>query len=744
MMTTSKPYITIPTNDNGKWTTTSFESEDDFKRFVLSLFKEPGKYEFDETSFLFNSEARKFNADKKADDKGVYCISPKGSKDYKMYWGDQKKKCRRGCLFINGSKQWYLTRDYYMWLNFLPIFNKEKNDHTFADVRDAQYHIALYELLAELFHKHVALLKKRQIASSYFHCAKLINQIWFEKGVTLKIGASMKDYINEKGIWPFLEEYRSFLNTHTAWYRPMNPGKTLMWQQKIEMTTGDDLRKVDVGFKGKLIGVTFEKDPTNGVGGPCKLFYHEEAGVAPKMDTTKEYLMPAMKSGAIYTGMFIAAGSVGDLQQCKPLKEMIENPIGNDIYPVETDLLDELGTVGLSGLFIPEQWSMPPFIDEYGNSLVEEAMKYLEGEFAQWKKDLSPEAYQLRISQHPRNIKEAFASRTVSKFKLHLIQAQEKRIKDKEYAMEYMDIQRDETGKPVLKATNKIPITEFPIKKDREDKEGAIVIYERPIPNSEFGLYCASIDPVGVGKTSTTDSLCSIYIYKNSTEVTRVEANGKTETSIEQGKIVAAWCGRFDDINATHERLEMMLEIYNAWAVVENNIALFIQYMISKRKQKYLVPKDQILFLKDIGANKNVYQEYGWKNTGTIFNTHMLSYGIEFISEELDHETKEDGTIVKTTYGIERIPDQMLLEEMKAYEENGNFDRLVAYCALVAFVKIQESNRGYRKEVVYVDTKSLDNSKKIDKLNMSPFRHMGGTGKMPGSTVKRSAFKNLR
>ncbi len=742
MMIETKPYITIPTNDNGKWTTTSFATDEDFRRFVLTLFKEPGKYEFNETSFLFNEQARNFNKDKKASDKGTYCLSPKGSKDFKLYWGDQKKKCRRGCLFINGTKQWYLTRDYYMWLNFLPIFNKEKNDHTFADVRDAQYHIALYELLAELFHKHVALLKKRQIASSYFHCAKLINQIWFEKGVTLKVGASMKDYINEKGIWPFLEEYRSFLNTHTAWYRPMNPGKSLMWQQKVEQTVGN--RKVTVGFKGKLIGVTFEKDPTNGVGGPCKLFYHEEAGVAPKMDTTKEYLMPAMKSGAIYTGMFIAAGSVGDLSQCKPLKEMIENPVGNDIYPIETDLIDELGTTGLSGLFIPEQWSMPPYIDEYGNSLVEEAMKYLEGEFAQWKKDLSPEAYQLRISQHPRNIKEAFASRTVSKFKLHLIQAQERRIKDKEYAMEYMDIERDEKGLPALMATNKLPITEFPIKKDREDKEGAIVIYERPVANAEFGLYCASIDPVGVGKTSTTDSLCSIYIYKNSTEVTKIQADGSTETYVEQGRIVAAWCGRFDDIDKTHDRLEMLLEIYNAWAIVENNIPQFITHMIKKRKQKYLVPKDQIMFLKDIGANKNVYQEYGWKNAGTIFKTHMLSYGIEFISEELDHETKDDGTIVKTTYGIERIPDIMLLEEMKAYEENGNFDRLVAYCALVAFVKIQESNRGYRKELIRVDTKSLDKSKKIDKLNVSPFRHIGGNGTLTGGPVKRSAFKNLK
>ena len=40
--------------------------------------------------------------------------------------------------------------------------------------------------------------------------AKLINQYWFEEGAVLKIGASLKDYINEKGSWKFLNEYKNF------------------------------------------------------------------------------------------------------------------------------------------------------------------------------------------------------------------------------------------------------------------------------------------------------------------------------------------------------------------------------------------------------------------------------------------------------------------------------------------------------------------------------------------------------
>ena len=46
-----------------------------------------------------------------------------------------------------------------MWLNFLPIFDKEEK-YGFAKVRDAQYHMALYEIMAEINYKHVAILKK--------------------------------------------------------------------------------------------------------------------------------------------------------------------------------------------------------------------------------------------------------------------------------------------------------------------------------------------------------------------------------------------------------------------------------------------------------------------------------------------------------------------------------------------------------------------------------------------------------
>lgn len=729
------PYISIPTWNNGVWEYTEFETKDLYKNFVFTLFKEPGKYEFNETSLLFTEQATKFRQN------GFYFSGPMGSKDYRVFWDAEKEKCRKGVIYKDDKGIWLLPREYYMWLNYLPINDKEQKKFDFPSVRDAQYHMALYELLAELNYSHCAILKKRQIASSYYHCGKMINLLWFEETPIIKMGASLKDYINEKGSWKFLNEYKSFLDQHTAWYRPMNPGKVLMWQQQIEQTING--RKSQRGLKGVIQGVTFDKDPTAGVGGPCSFFFHEEAGIAPHMSTTVEFLYPAMQSGMITTGLFVAAGSVGDLDQCQPLKRMIIYPEANSIYAVESNLLDGKGTIGKTGLFIPEQWSMPPFIDNYGNSDVESAILAIDTQRLKWKKDLEPEQYQLRISQHPKNIAEAFDFRTLSKFPINLVAAQKRRIEDKEYPYHFIELTKTPEGVIEDKLTNKLPILEFPITKNTEDKTGSIVIWEKPDLNAEWGTYYASIDPVGEGKTTTSESLCSVYVYKNPVEVSKI--NGTIVTNYtESDKIVCAWCGRFDDINKTHERLELIIEWYNAWTIVENNISHFINHMIQRKKQKYLVPKNQILFLKDLGSNANVFQDYGWKNTGTLFKSHMLSYLIEFLKEEIYHETKEDGTIVRTTYGVERIPDIMAFVEMENYGDGVNVDRLVSLAALVAFAKVQQANRGYKKRVDNMNPKDLQKSNNLYKLVTSPFRHIGNQNFNSKIRPPRSPFKNIK
>jgi hypothetical protein len=87
----------------------------------------------------------------------------------------------------------------------------------------------------------------------------------------------------------------------------------------------------------------------------------------------------------------------------------------------------------------------------------------------------------------------------------------------------------------------------------------------------------------------------------------------------------------------------------------------------------------------------------------------------------------------------------MLLKEMQAYTDGLNVDRMVAFCALVAFMRIQQANRGFNTVTIMDDTaKNLDKSKNLFKLNSSPFRHMGKSRYAGSQGTNRSAFKNLK
>lgn len=735
-------YVNVPEYDakTGIWSTVTFESKEDFKDFLRSIFVEDGPetgYQFDDST-LFNPEGIKWL------ETGSFCNYVDMSKDYITYWDTQKERCRKGVI-IHGKngRTWYLTRDYYMWVNFLPIFHKDKKEILFPDIYDGQYHIALAEKLAELEGKHIALLKKRQYAMSYYHMAKLINQIWFEEGVTLKLLAFAEDHINDKGSWAFLNEYRDFLNEHTAWYRNFEPDKVMAWQQRIKTTVnGRDQYK---GLKGRLLGITTKQSPTKGVGGPSAYIMAEESGINSTLDTTYGYAKSALEDGPMSTvGQFIAYGSVGDLKECEPLKKFMFKPKVNGFFSVTTRLMDEKEIPEEAGLFIPETWNMKPFIDKNGNSLVKEAKTALLAKRAVQEAELEPDAYQLEVSQHPLYIAEAFAHRDEAVFPIAILNEQIKRIENNTYSEEWVDLEENEKGEIVIKKSKRTPITDFPIDPKMVNKEGVIQMYERPDKNISWGTYYASIDPVGQGSTTSSVSLCSIIVYKVPTEVISHTDDGKVTSRIEGDKIVCVWAGRFDDVNETHKRLELIIRLYQAYTLIENNVSLFIQYMILHKKHHFLVQKNQVLFLKEQSSD-NGHSDFGWRNAGTLFKDNLIPYAKKFISTKMDTKKDSDGEVLRIIYGVERIPDKMILIEAKEYRHRSatqkkiNVDRLVTFCALVAFVEIQLSNSGYNKKVEY--TKKLENQQNKIKFKLTPFVHLNQKNT---KTTRRNPFSHIR
>lgn len=725
-------YSSIPTynSKDGKWSYTNFETRNDFKAFVWTKFKPPGELKLYNTK-CWRQEAIKF------EQQGFYTNTPFKSKDYIEYWNNEKEKCVKGVIIDD----FYLTRYYYFWINFLKINDKELNRLEFPKIHDSQYYFFLYEILCELEYKYDVIVKKRQWGGTFQHLAILLNDIWFEEGYINKIGASDDEFI--KADWSMVEEYRTFLNTHTAWYRQFNPDKSLNWQQRWEVKKGG--RKSFVGNSSILKGINFRMSPTKGVGGKNNKFYYEEAGITKTIIKTYNYIDPALKLGALTTGIFMASGSVGELDQCEDLKKMAFDPNGFNILPID-NIFEENPEVPKICFFVPEYWSMPPYIDKEGNSLVEEAKQWCTIERERLKGVASPEDYRMYVSQHPFDLGEAFAWRKESIFPQAKIIKQQERINiEKLFGVPViLDYAASDT-KIEQKISDLIPIRKFPLG-EKDNKEGCVEVWEYPDPNPQWMTYFAGIDPIATDKTTTSPSLFSIYIFKNLVEKT-YDDNGITKIKLEGYRPVAAYTGRYDDLNRVNTIGEKLILWYNALAVVENNVPTFINHMQKKGLQRYLATKDQLSFISDLKTNTNVYSPYGFKTNETI-KTYFIDIVYEYLSEELDVIKKYNSDeIVKRVYGVERIRDIALLEELRQYHDKLNTDRFIAFAAGLALMK---SFRKYNLGVIKINetNKKEEHIVKEEKNGRTFFKHYGQVvytqEDAPETRIKRSFFKNYK
>lgn len=694
------PYKQIPTLDctTEQWSYTDFDSQEHFAEFLDSMWNDECDYKFDEDSLYFNEKARFFEQN------SYYTKFPRKSNDRKDFWKKEGEKCVRGVIYKGRNGTWYLTRDYYFVLNYGRIANKEKADKdTFPDVRDIQYHLSLYEKRAEVHHKHAILTKKRQMMSSLLHCAKVINKIWFDRNSVCKVFASDNTFIStEKGIWKFFNKYRDFLNEHTDWYRGFVPDEEFAWIQRVEKKR--DGRKYYSGRMSALSGHSLKTSAFNGVGGATAYGYHEEAGIAPKLNTTYGAFRPATESGIYTTGMFIAAGSVGDLKDCIPLKDYMYAPSSNRFLPVMSTWVTRERVPTAVGCYIPEHWGMPGFIDQYGNSKVMEAYEHLKKFHQEIKDDakISRADYQLEISQHPIFLDDAFKHRDVSYFPVDLLENQQGRIDLKtsenkwEYKPQKGHLKENLQGEVELYDPMPYPPEhQYPIKKEWPDKRGFVTIYEPPDKNAKFYTYFAGIDSVEADETTTSDSVFAIDIFKTVVEVEYTDVDGKTKKRIEGDKVVATYRGRFNTTEKTNEQGWLLMKMYNAFGLAERSKPNFINYLQRINKaEKHLAKETDIPIFKDL----NYKGTESKSKFGFVISPHnemgklLKTYLREYLLAEYGHVYGSDGEISRTLRGIDRLDDYWTLEELIQFNDKGNFDRFISLASAVLISKVWQNN----------------------------------------------------
>jgi hypothetical protein len=295
----------------------------------------------------------------------------------------------------------------------------------------------------------------------------------------------------------------------------------------------------------------------------------------------------------------------------------------------------------------------------------EKATEITNGNLERLRKAGDRMAYLKEKMYYPQEVDDIFLNEDTNIFDIEAAKRQKARL-----------LSEERTGTPVVlyddgngvkhTFTDKLPITQFPIKAT-DQKDAPVVIYEFPVESPPYGLYVAGVDPYRQGKSAYSDSLGSVYIYKRMTSISGEKY---------QDMFVASYCARPDDKKTWEEQARLLIKYYNARTLCENDEISFIDYMISKGDAHYL--ERQPDWLKEIVPNTTVRRDYGIHRSAEKIRD-FLHGCLKKYTEEVVHEEKDDdGNVTSQVKGMSKIFDPVLLEEMIQYNEDGNFDRIIA------------------------------------------------------------------
>ena len=274
-------------------------------------------------------------------------------------------------------------------------------------------------------------------------------------------------------------------------------------------------------------------------------------------------------------------------------------------------------------------------------------------------------AYLKEKMYYPQEVDDIFLNEDTNIFDIEAAKRQKTRL-----------LQQERTGTPVVlyddgqgvkhEFTDKLPISNFPLK-NSDLKDAPVVIYEFPVDAPPYGLYVAGIDPYRQGKSAYSSSLGSVYIYK------RMHAISGEKY---QDMFVASYCARPDKKETWEEQARYLIKYYNARALCENDEISFIDYMISKGDAHYL--ERQPDWLKEIVPNTTVRRDYGIHRSSEKIRDFLHGCLKKYTEEVIHVEKNEQEEITNEVKGMAKIFDPILLEEMIQYNEDGNFDRIIA------------------------------------------------------------------
>lgn len=385
----------------------------------------------------------------------------------------------------------------------------------------------------------------------------------------------------------------------------------------------------------------------------------DEVGFMENLIEVLGQMKEAAADGTVKLGTIWMTGTGGDMAggATEAVKQVFYSPAAFDCLEFDDEFE---GYQSKIGFFVPAWMTLNQFKDELGNTNWRAAHRYLEKKREKLKKNVKKkQAYDDEIVQRPFVHSEVFllANNSI------LPTADLKEHKDRLLAMGddpnitgqagWMHL--DDDGKPYFKLDFDLSPTGYPVKAS-DDNHGAVVIWERPDEGAEYGWYVAGNDPYDFDIAPNSVSLGSVFIIKRGTPF-----NGGFD------RIVAEYTGRPQLATEFYEQVRRLLRWYgNANCLYENEK----QHIKEHFKKMYSI--DLLAYTPGVlKANETS------KTAKTrVYGQHMsiqIKKELEIYLREWLLQPIGDGKLQLHT--IKSIP---LLDELINYNENGNFDRVIA------------------------------------------------------------------
>lgn len=502
----------------------------------------------------------------------------------------------------------------------------------------------------------------------------------------------------ELGVWgdESSDDYEPnpFYKSMNGSLKPNNAGTP--WTHQYDKNING--RWLKFGTKSKIVHSIYKDNPTAAAGGRYSEVLIEEAGLHSMLRDTHGSNIATTQKGTLKVGSMHYIGTSGDMEKVKESREMFTHPDVYDIVMYD-DVWENSGKIGF---FIPSYYAELEYKDENGNTLLEEAIAAYQERREKKRKSKDSTQYEAELMNYPLKPSEMFLSRKGNILPVGELTEWRRDLLNDRYSSSNQVIgelffsdkhNRGVRFEPDLSLGLK-PILVYPTPKN-QDTEGALIVYEKPIEdvsgNVPEGLYIIGHDPVKTDEDGL--SFASIHVLKTPKYFKQYGGN----------QLVASYIGRPSlgrkETNELIEKLAMWYGNHNRMIYFENAVGNVKEYFEKRKKLNLLATQPQTILNKKQGqTTTNVI--YGYPMSNKIIKEESIKYLKDWLLEERGEVDD------KKLLNLHMIRDTRLLEEMIAFDFNGNFDSVMGFTGCI--IGLEETYNRYKQETHKQEEDILD------------------------------------